>query len=60
MCDIIVDEGGGFLLASMKKIFRWILIYLLLVIGLFLILVGILYHSQEVKIGLKITFIHTI
>lgn len=39
----------------MKKIFRWALIYLLLVIGLFLILVGVnwyLIKQKEVRIGM--------
>jgi hypothetical protein len=48
-------EGGGFLLVSMKKIFRWALIYLLLVIGLFLILVGVnwyLIKQKEVRLGM--------
>ena len=41
--------------ASMKKIFRWALIYLLLVIGLFLILVGVnwyLIKQKEVRLGM--------
>ncbi|MBI5022559.1 MAG: hypothetical protein HZC05_00075 [Candidatus Magasanikbacteria bacterium] len=39
----------------MKKIFRWALIYLLLVIGLFLILVGVnwyLIKQKEVRLGM--------
>ena len=41
--------------ASMKKIFRWALIYLLLVIGLFLILVGVnwyLIKQKDVRLGM--------